>query len=166
MKITRPSNVRPAPRPGFVGGRVGPGSMVVDAWMPSEVNAISPFVDQLLRLIEGSPCVAGNESAVELALREALNNAVIHGNHMEADKLVQVHCRCERGAGISLTVKDQGNGFDPTAVADPLTLEALKRENGRGIHLMKSAMDEVSFNRAGTEVYMRKKPARCESRAK
>lgn len=137
--------------------------MVIDAWMASEVNAISPFVDQLIRLMEGSPCIVGNESTVELALREAVNNAVIHGNGMDAHKLVQVHCRCERGAGISLTVKDQGKGFDATAVANPLTPGGLKSEHGRGIHLMKSAMDEVSFNRGGTEVYMRKKPARCES---
>ena len=125
---------------------MGPGSIVIDAWMPSEVNAISPLVDQMIRLIEGSPWVTGNESAVELALREALNNAVIHGNGMDAHKLVQVHCRCERGAGISLTVKDQGEGFDPTAVADPVTQEGLKREHGRGIHLLKSAMDGCSGN--------------------
>lgn len=165
MNITNPAHVRPAPRSGFVGGRLGPGSMVIDAWMPSEVNAISPLVDQLIRLMEGSPCVVGNESAIELALREALNNAVIHGNRMDAHKLVQVHCRCELAAGISLTIKDQGNGFDPTAVADALTPEGLKREHGRGIHLMKSAMDEVSFKRGGTEVHMWKSRARCESRA-
>lgn len=145
---------------------MGPGSIVIDAWMPSEVNAISPLVDQLIRLIEGSPWVAGNEPAVELALREALNNAVIHGNAMDPHKLVQVHCCCERGAGISLTVKDQGKGFDATAVADPLVPEGLKSEHGRGIYLIKSAMDEVSFKRGGTEVHMRKRPARCESPAK
>jgi anti-sigma regulatory factor (Ser/Thr protein kinase) len=123
MNITSLESVRPATREGFVGVRVDPDSIFIDAWMPSEVNAISPFVDQLMQLIEGSPCVVGNESAVELALREALNNAVIHGNCMDAHKQVQVRCRCERGAGISLTVKDQGIGFDPTAVADPLTPE-------------------------------------------
>lgn len=165
MNITSPESVRPATREGFVGVRVAPDSIFIDAWMPSEVNAISPFVDQLMRLIERSPCVVGNESAVELALREALNNAVIHGNCMDAHKVVQVRCCCERGAGISLTVKDQGTGFDPTAVADPLTPAGMKSEHGRGIHLMKSAMDEVSFNRGGTEVYMRKGPVRCESRA-
>jgi hypothetical protein len=55
----------------------------IEAWMPSEIQAISPLVNRLMRLIEGSRCVAGEEPAVELALWEALNNAVVHGNRME-----------------------------------------------------------------------------------
>jgi DNA-directed RNA polymerase specialized sigma24 family protein len=66
----------------------------IEAWMPSEIKAISPLVDRLMRLIEGSRCVAGNERAVELALREALSNAVVHGNQMDAHKLVQIRCGC------------------------------------------------------------------------
>jgi serine/threonine-protein kinase RsbW len=132
----------------------------IDSWMPSKIQAISPLVDQLMRLIEGSRCVAGNEYALELALREALSNAVIHGNEMDAHKLVQVRCRCEEGKGVWVTVKDQGKGFDPAAVPDPVAVERLEEEHGRGIHLMKLAMDEVSFERGGSEVHMRKEPAR------
>lgn len=55
-----------------------------------------------------------------------------------------------------MVVKDQGNGFDPATVPDPLVPERLLAEHGRGIHLMKFAMDEVSFKRRGTEVHMRK----------
>jgi serine/threonine-protein kinase RsbW len=132
----------------------------IEAWMPSEIKAISPLVDRLMRLIEGSRCVAGNERAVELALREALSNAVVHGNQMDAHKLVQIRCRCELGKGVFIIVKDHGQGFDPKAVPDPLAVERLEAEHGRGIHLMKLAMDEVSFERGGTEVHMRKGPAR------
>src|SRR5437016_11892583 len=85
----------------------------VDAWIPSEIKAISPLVDRLMRLIEGSHCVRGEEACVELALAEALNNAVVHGNRMDRQKLVHVLCRCEWGDGISIVVKDQGQGFDP-----------------------------------------------------
>jgi len=63
----------------------------IDAWMPSKVKAISPAVDWLMRQIEDSNCVAGHETAVELALREALSNAVVHGNHgnqSDSEKLV------------------------------------------------------------------------------
>ena len=67
--------------------------------MPSEIKAISPLVNRLMRLIEGSRCVAGNEPAVELALREALSNAVVHGNGIDAHKLVQIRCPCELGKG-------------------------------------------------------------------
>ena len=123
--------------------------------MPSEIEAISPTVEQLMRLLEAWRCIVGNEFAVELALREALNNAVVHGNAMDPNKLVEVRCRCERGNGLWLTVKDQGKGFDPTAVPNPMAQERLLAEHGRGIHLMKRMMDEVSFERGGTEVHMR-----------
>jgi serine/threonine-protein kinase RsbW len=130
----------------------------IEAWIPSEVNAISLLVDRLMRLIEASHCVVGNEPAVELALQEALSNAVVHGNRMDAQKLVQVCCRFELENGLSIIVKDQEQGFDPSAVPDPFTPEKLKSENGRGIHLMKLAMDEVSFEHGGTEVCMRRGP--------
>jgi len=119
-------------------------------------EAISPLVDRLIRLIKGSHCVPRGEPAVELALREALNNAVIHGNRMDAHKLVHVRCRCELGKGVFIIVKDHGQGFDPKAVPDPLAVERLEAEHGRGIHLMKLAMDEVSFERGGTELHLRK----------
>lgn len=83
-------------------------------------------------LIEESRCVAGNEFAVELALREALKNAVTHSNWRDPRKLVEVHCRCEQGKGVWLSVKDQGKGFDPSAVPELNTVESIEAENGRG----------------------------------
>jgi serine/threonine-protein kinase RsbW len=124
--------------------------------MPSDVKAISPLLDRVIRLIEESRCVAGEELAVELALREALNNAVVHGNRLDPGKLVQVYCRCELGKELSLIVRDQGIGFDPSGIADPLALENLQAEHGRGILLMRSQMDAISFERGGTEVHMHK----------
>jgi len=134
----------------------------INAWIPSEINAISPLVERLMRLIEGSHCVAGEEHAVQLALREALNNAVVHGNRLDAHKLVHVRCRCKVRNGISLIVADQGQGFDPRTVPDSLTIENLEAEHGRGIRLMKFVMDEVSFQQRGTEVLMCKRLARNE----
>ena len=139
----------------------GGGSLLeVDAWIPSEVSAISPLVDRLMRVIEGSHCITGEEHLVELALREAVNNAVVHGNRLDAHKLVHVRCRCKVGQGISLIVSDQGQGFDPRTVPDSVTVESLEADHGRGIHLMKLAMDEVSFEQRGTEVHMCKRAAR------
>ena len=147
-------------RPAFAGIHASPSLTETEAWMPSEIQAISPLVDQLMRLIEGSRCVAGNESDVELALREALGNAVIHGNQLDASKRVRVRCRCELGKGVSITVTDQGQGFDPNALPDPSGNGRIEAEHGRGILLMKMMMDEVSFDRGGTEVHMRKGPTR------
>ena len=124
--------------------------------MPSDVKAISPLLERVIRLIEESRCVAGEEPSVELALREALNNAVVHGNRLDPGKLVQVYCRCELGKELRLVVRDQGIGFDPNGISDPLAVENLEAEHGRGILLMRSQMDQVSFARGGTEVHMHK----------
>ena len=129
----------------------------IEARMPSEVKAISPLVDRLICLIEESRCISGEERCVELALREALNNAVLHGNRLDPGKLVHVYCRCELGKGVSVVVRVQGEGFDPDATPDPLAAENLMFENGRGILLRRSQMDEVSFECEGTEVHMRKR---------
>jgi serine/threonine-protein kinase RsbW len=129
----------------------------IEARIPSEVKAISPLLDQLMHLIEESRCVAGEELSVELALREALNNAVLHGNRLDPSKLVCVYCRCELGKELSVLIKDQGGGFDPSAPPDPLAVENLQAEHGRGILLMRSQMDEVSFGCGGREVRMRKR---------
>jgi len=146
-------------RPQFAGRHAGP-FFETEAWMPSEIKAISPLMERLMRLIEGSHCVCGEEPSVELALAEALNNAVVHGNRMDRQKFVQILCRCELGKGICVVVKDQGQGFDPNAVPDPTAAENIGADHGRGIWVMKSVMDEVSFESSGTEVRMWKAPTR------
>jgi serine/threonine-protein kinase RsbW len=129
----------------------------IDSWMPSTIQDISPSVDRLMRLIEGSHCVPGKELDVELALREALGNAVVHGNHEDPEKEVHIHCCCEPGNEISIVVTDQGKGFDVgKAVGNCLALDPAA-EHGRGILLMKAFMDDVHFERGGTEVHMRKR---------
>ena len=157
MARTQAANEPSDLRSPLAGRRLSP-CFQFEAWIPSEIKAISPLVERLMRLIERSHCVPGEESAVELALDEALDNAVVHGNRMDRQKLVQVICRCESGRGISVVVKDEGQGFDPSAVPDPTAPDNIGLEHGRGIWLMKSVMDEVSFERAGTEVRMRKAP--------
>ena len=146
-------------RPQFAGRHAGC-FFRIELWMPSEIEAISPLVGRLMRLIEGSHCVTGEEPAVELALEEAIDNAVVHGNRMDRQKLVQILCRCELGKGVSVVVKDQGQGFDPNTVPDPTAPENIGAEHGRGIWLMKSVMDEVSFERGGREVRMKKRVRR------
>src|ERR1700730_6216489 len=136
----------------------------VHTWLRSEIGLISPFVDWLMSLIAGSRCVRGKEEFVELALREAVSNAMLHGNRMDARKLVHIRCCCEGTKGVFIVVRDQGHGFDPNNVPDPLAVENLRAEHGRGIYLMKLAMDEVSFERGGTEVHIWKE-SRNEQKA-
>jgi anti-sigma regulatory factor (Ser/Thr protein kinase) len=144
----------------------GSGSLLeVDARIPSEIKAISPLVDRLMRLIEGSHCITGEEHAAELALREALSNVVVHGNRLDAHKLVHVRCRCKVGKEISLIVSHQGQEFDAHNVPDSVAAENLEAEHGRGIRLMKSVTDEVSFRQCGTEIHMCSRLARNERAA-
>ena len=122
--------------------------------MPSKVQAISPTVDRLMRLIEGSQCVSGNEFDVELALREALGNAVVHGNQEDPEKKVHIRCRCAPGKGISIVVTDQGKGFDYGKLLANGPSSDPAAAHGHGIQLIEAYMDDVHFARGGSEVHM------------
>jgi serine/threonine-protein kinase RsbW len=141
----------------FPGKRSRSSILEIDSWMPSKIQAISPPVDRLMRLIEGSQCVPGEEFDVELALREALENAVVHGNQENPERKVRIRCRCQSGNEISIVVTDQGKGFDfETILRNGITSDP-DSEHGRGLQLMKAYMDDVHFDRGGSEVHLRKR---------
>ena len=156
MNGMRSLNAASSSQPQFSGKRSPSSILEVDSWMPSKIQAISPTVDRLMRLIHRSQCVSGNEFDVELALREALGNAVVHGNQEDPGKKVHIRCRCGPGKQISIVVTDQGKGFDfGKALANGLTAVPAAA-HGHGIQLMKAYMDDVHFARGGSEVHMRK----------
>jgi serine/threonine-protein kinase RsbW len=135
----------------------------MDLTLPSEVTAISPSVDKLMLLIKKGRCAPGNEIDVEIALREALENAVVHGNHEDPRKHVYVSCRCEAEEEVSIIVRDEGQGFDTNALPDPTAAGAIESSHGRGIYLMKALMDDVHFEDGGAMVHMRKKSGNTEA---
>jgi serine/threonine-protein kinase RsbW len=130
--------------------------IALECSLPSEVTAISPFVDKLMLLLRNCSCVPEGVSDVEIALREALANAIIHGNHEDRRKHVHVTCRCEPEE-VSIAVKDEGDGFDIDNVPDPTAPENVGSVHGRGILMMKALMDEVRFEQSGVVVHMRKR---------
>jgi serine/threonine-protein kinase RsbW len=136
--------------------RVANHPLEVHTWIPTSIGLISPLVDWLMSLIAGSRCVEGSEDSVALAVREALSNAMLHGNSLNAGKLVHVRCCCEFETGVFIVVRDQGLGFDTSRVPNPLANENLSAVHGRGIYFMRLLMDEVSFERKGTEVHLSK----------
>ena len=148
--LNRASNSEPR----FPGKRSGSSVLEIDSWMSSKIQAISPTVDRLMRLIEGSQCIAGKEFDVELALREALGNAVVHGNQENPEKKVHIRCRCAPGKGISIVVTDQGKGFDLEKVLTKELASDPAAEHGHGIPLIEAYMDEVHFARGGSAVHM------------
>ena len=113
-------------------------------------------------LINRCRCSPGNETDIEIALREALNNAVTHGNHEDPTKQVHVSFRCQAAKEVSIVVKDEGEGFETNAVPDPTAPGAIESSHGRGIYLMTAFM-EVRFEQSGTVVRMRKKSGNTET---
>jgi serine/threonine-protein kinase RsbW len=128
----------------------------VSLTMRSEIEAISPLVDRLMRLIRIGHCVRGDDCDVEIALREALANAVLHGNKQDIHKKVHVSCRIYPGKELSVVIKDEGNGFDAAKIPDPTAVDNINSENGRGILLTKMFMDAVHFDHGGCEVRLQK----------
>ena len=92
---------------------------------------------------------------IALAVRETVANAVLHGNSCDATKKVTLAAEL-KDSGVVISVRDEGKGFDPALVLDPLDPRNLFQESGRGIFLIKTLMDEVILQCAagGTEVTM------------
>jgi serine/threonine-protein kinase RsbW len=91
-----------------------------------------------------------------VATTEAVNNAILHGNKSNPKKLVHISCELV-GHALKVIVRDHGHGFDPDHLANPLADENLMKENGRGIFLIRSLVDEVDFrlSKGGTAVIMK-----------
>ena len=86
-------------------------------------------------------------SAIDLAVRESVANAVKHGNKFDEEKQVEV-VMTELAEGLEMTIRDHGEGFDVDEIPDPTNPENLLKVNGRGILFMRSFMDEVGWERA------------------
>lgn len=128
------------------------------ASFPSDSQTVEPIVHKILRAVAREFNLDGQMSAVELSLREALANAVLHGNRGDRRKHVRVECFRDADGSLVLVVRDTGPGFDPERVKDPTQPENLFRDCGRGIFLIRHFMDDVEFARGGREIRMRKNP--------
>lgn len=117
---------------------------------PKEIRKVEPFLQQIsdvARLDDGT------FYRLQVAGTEAVNNGILHGNKSNPKKMVYITCILDEDELVFL-VRDQGKGFRPEDVPNPLEEKNLLKTNGRGIFLMRSLMDKVSFNvtRDGTEV--------------
>ncbi|HYU32765.1 MAG TPA: anti-sigma factor antagonist [Thermoanaerobaculia bacterium] len=104
---------------------------------------------------------ADARDGIDLAVREAVANAIKHGNAQNPDKQVHIDLLLEDGE-LVIRIEDEGVGFDPSSVQDPLAPENLLRPNGRGILFMRKFMDDVQYSLrpgGGTVVTMRKRLA-------
>ena len=125
--------------------------------LPNDIGIVSPFVDQLMRFISKFGMADESNYEIELALREALVNAIVHGNQNDPRKCIYVKCRCSLDGDVSLTVEDEGSGFAHDMVPNPTSPDNRLRTSGRGIYLIRTLMDEVDFGQGGSVVHMRKR---------
>lgn len=108
---------------------------------PKHVRKVETFLDKVNTIIHLDEI---QMNKVMISLTEAVNNAIVHGN--KSDHAKKVHITCEVLPGwVLFMIQDEGGGFDPGLVANPLKGENLLRESGRGVFLMKTLMDKVEF---------------------
>jgi serine/threonine-protein kinase RsbW len=131
--------------------------VVVRKEVPGQLEALTPAVEEVMAVARQMECSQGKEFEIETALREALANAIRHGCRNDPDKRVEVCVACDPARGILIVVRDPGAGFDPTSIPSPVRGHNLYRHHGRGIYLINQVMDEVSFERGGTEIRMLKR---------
>jgi Anti-sigma regulatory factor (Ser/Thr protein kinase) len=91
---------------------------------------------------------------IMVAVMEAVNNAIVHGNKADMKKRVEIEFKCERG-NLNVSVTDEGKGFKPGEVPDPTRPENIEEISGRGIFLMSKLADEIEFNRKGNNVILK-----------
>ena len=119
---------------------------------PQQIAKVEPFLSDVNRH-------AGlNEDAFNkllISVTEAVNNGILHGNKRDPKKTVTLTCVIN-GSVLTIRVHDQGTGFNPDVLPDPLAIENLLREHGRGVFLIRSMMDSVTFEKTehGSDVIM------------
>jgi serine/threonine-protein kinase RsbW len=125
--------------------------------LAADPNAIEPVVEGVMAIVREMQCVPGSEDAIELALAEALANAVVHGAKADPSKIIECDVGCDEERGMLIVVRDPGQGFDPNAIPSPICGESIYSDHGRGIYLINELMDEVKFAKNGTEIHMIKR---------
>jgi serine/threonine-protein kinase RsbW len=114
--------------------------------LPSRLEAVATAAEKAAQM--ANQAGLGDDAAfgVDLAVREAVTNAVLHGNREDAAKTVEVVFHYTPAA-FAISVRDQGAGFHPEDVPDPTAAENLLKTSGRGILFMRTFMDEVEWTR-------------------
>jgi len=112
------------------------------------LRIVEKAIDEITTAAKISPSCYGK---ILVAVLEAVNNAIAHGNKFSPDKFVDISLKC-RGEKLTIVVKDKGTGFSPKNVPDPTLPENIEKISGRGVFLMTKLADEIKFNKKGNSV--------------
>lgn len=123
----------------------------------SNKDSIPALVRLIIRKIHKIEGMTELDQDFEIALYEALANAIEHGNRYDETRRVFLRVYGAPGWGVTILIRDEGEGFSPDNVPDPRDPEYLLREHGRGLFLMHRLMDHVEFRRGGCEVLLVKR---------
>jgi serine/threonine-protein kinase RsbW len=132
----------------------GGAATLVTLRLPSDVACIEEAVELVTR-----HCLAGHQTTrktrfrLQVVLSEALSNAIMRGNCEDCGKWVEVRAEL-RPDVILVYVTDEGPGFDPSAVPEPIRPEQLDEASGRGLYLIRKLVDDVQFNEQGNSICM------------
>ena len=141
--------VRRSPAPDAEGA-----ATLVTLRLPSDIGCIEEAVELVTR-----HCLAGHRATktirfkLQVVLSEALANAILRGNQEALDKWVEVRAELRTDL-IRVYVTDEGPGFDPTAVPEPIQPDQLDEAGGRGLFLIRKLVDGVQFNEQGNSICM------------
>jgi serine/threonine-protein kinase RsbW len=121
----------------------------------AEKTAIEPVVQQVVRFVaQKMPDDEQKHLEVDLALQEAIANAVVHGCKNDARLQVNISASYDKAQGLLVVISDPGPGFIPADVPDPMQEANLQFDHGRGVFLINNLMDEVHFRNNGSEIHM------------
>ena len=118
---------------------------------PDNIYQVEEFIEEVRDELDFKDDVYGN---VMVAITEAVNNSIIHGNKGDSSKNVKIQCSTSNPYRLMVAVEDEGDGFDPDTLPDPTAPENLANPGGRGVFLMRNLSDDISFTNDGKRVEM------------
>ena len=127
--------------------------------LPSRIETVAKAANAVADFVTRSGISEEAAFGIDMAVREAVTNAVVHGNEQDERKAVELTLKSSPEA-VEITVHDQGQGFSPEEVPDPTEEENILKTSGRGIFFMRTFMDEVTWSMrpgGGTTVRMLKR---------
>lgn len=122
-----------------------------DQTLPSDLDVGHAAIEELMTALGSAGWEGMDVFRIQMAIEEAVVNAIEHGNKRDPEKRIRLVFDVTP-TKATLTIMDQGEGFDHRNVADPTTEELLEKPRGRGVMLMRELMNEAIFNEAGNQV--------------